>query len=46
MPIAIRLTLESVDLDGEDETDEFWDQVIAACMARVRLRARNCGAGD
>jgi hypothetical protein len=36
MPIAKRLTIESVNLDDEREVDAFDDQVITAGMERVR----------
>ncbi len=39
MPITKRLTIETVDLDDEDEMDEFWDQVMAANMEKVRAES-------
>lgn len=36
MPIAKRLTIESVNLDDERDVDAFDDQVITAGMERVR----------
>jgi hypothetical protein len=40
MPIAKRLTIDSVDLDDRREMDAFDDQVIGAGMERVRSEGR------
>ena len=36
MPVTKRLTIESVNLDDEQEMDAFVDQVLTAGMERVR----------
>jgi hypothetical protein len=39
MPVTKRLTIETVDLDDEDEMDEFDRQIISAGLARVRAES-------
>ena len=39
MPFTKRLTIETVNLDDDDEMDEFDDQVISAGLARVRAES-------
>jgi hypothetical protein len=39
MPVTKRLTIETENLDDEDEMDEFWDQVMAAGMEKVRAES-------
>jgi hypothetical protein len=39
MPVTKRLTIETVNLDDEDEMDEFDNQIISAGLARVRAES-------
>ena len=39
MPLTKRLTIETVDLDDEDEMDEFDNQIITAGLQKVRAES-------
>lgn len=39
MPVTKRLTIETVNLDDEDEMDEFDNQIITAGLAKVRAES-------